>query len=418
MSLEERLRAGLVGLDAPRDVTPDDIVEAVLGRGRRSRRNRRVLAGAIVLIAGLAAIIGVPQALDALRTASERVPAVPGGDIGTITTIVGTGAPGMSGDGGPATAAQINYPVDLAFDAVGNLYILELGLDNYGYPVRVRKVDQAGRITTVAGPGAPGAAGRLVLGTAWGTTGLAVDAEGNVYLGGGDGPDIDNRVLRVDPSGLVTTIAGTGEPGFSGDGGPATEARLNDVFDVAVDADGSVYITGDSRIRKVDTQGIITTIVRTQTNGPSGYSGPAARAGISGVAVGPFGDIFFIDHQNDRIRRIDGEGIITTIAGNGRGGYSGDGGPATEASLRSPEQLWVDAVGNVYVADTFNNRIRMIDTFGIITTVAGNGSQAFSGDGGSASEAGLSKISSAAVGPDGNLYIADSAHMRVRMVVL
>jgi NHL repeat len=417
MSLDERLRAGLEGLDALEGAPPQAVVDAVVGRGRRSRWTRRVVAAAIALTAGLAAIIGTPKALDALRTDGERVPANLGGESGTITTVVGTGAPGMSGDGGPATAAEINYPVDLAFDAEGSLYILELGLDIYGYPVRVRKVDQAGRITTVAGPGARGAAGGLVLGTAWGTTGLAVDTEGNVYLGGGDGPDIDNKVLRVTPSGLVTTIAGTGEPGFSGDGGPATEARLRNVWDVAVDPDGNVYIAGNSRIRKVDARGIITTIVETGTKGLGEWN-PTAEAGITGVAVGPFGDIYFIDYGNARIRRIDRRGVVMTIAGNAVGGYSGDGGPATEASLRGPEHLWVDAVGNIFVADTYNRRIRMIDTSGIITTVAGNGSQAFTGDGGPATEAGLSKISGVAVGPDGNLYIADSGHMAVRMVVL
>jgi internalin A len=337
-----------------------------------------------------------------------------------ITTVAGTGTPGLAGDGAEATSANVNYPVDLGFDGDGNLYILELGyyLD---YDVLVRKVDPAGRITTVVGPGAPGDAGRLLLGTTFGATGMAVDVEGNVYMGGGDGPDVLNKVIRVDTSGTVTTIAGTGQAGFSGDGGPATEAKLANVWDVAVDDEGNLYISADHRIRKVDTSGVITTIAGTGVQGFSGDGGLAVAAQLNtphGIAVGPDGNIVFADAENQRIRRLDAQGVITTIVGNGEVGFSGDGGPATDARIHTPEQLWVDDEGNIYVADTFNRRIRKIDTDGIITTVVGNGTQAFSGDGGPATSAGLAKISGVAVGPDGALYIADSAHDRVRKVVL
>lgn len=422
MSLDERLRRGLEGFDALEGAPPESVVDKVLGRGRRSRRGRRLVAGAMALAAAVAALVAAPKGLDALQSAGEMRPATPAGDRGLISTVAGTGSAGLSGDGGPATAAEINAPVDLDFDGEGNLYILELGYGKFDYNVRVRKVDSSGRITTVAGPGAPGEAGELVLGTTFGSTGLAVDAAGNVFIANGDGPDIDNRVIRVDPAGGVTTIAGTGQPGSSGDGGPATEARLANVWDVAVDDEGNVYIPGSRRIRKVDASGIITTIAGTGIPGFSGDGGPAATAQIShvtGVAVGPSGYVYFIDLGNGRIRRIDSAGVITTIAGPGgsKPCFSGDGGPATNAHFCGPEHLWVDQEGNVWVADTYNNRIRVIDTDGIVTTVAGTGLEGLSGDGGPALQAQLNLPSGVAVGPDGAVYIADSENDRVRMVV-
>jgi hypothetical protein len=420
MSLDERMRVGLEGLDALEGAPADRLVDAVLRRGRRARWGRRLTAGALALAAALAAIVITPKALDALRSVGERRPAVPGGGLGIITTIAGTGEPGLSGDGGPATSADVNYPVDLALDGEGNLYILELGNGRLGYNVRVRKVDAAGRITTVAGIGAAGEAGRLVLGTTYGTTGLAVDLEGNVYLGGGDGPDIDNRVIRVAPSGRVTTVAGTGDPGVSGDGGPATRAELQNVWDVAVDLEGSVYIAAGSRIRRVDPRGVITTIAGTRFGFSAGGFRRADRR-VTGVTVDQFGDVFFIDYSNGRIRKIDAEGTISTVAGPGRPEgdecFFGEDVPATQAIFCGPEHLDVDAFGNVYVADTFNNRIRMIDANGMIRTIAGSGSDGYSGDGGPALEASLSKPSGVAVGPDGAIYVADSENDRVRQVV-
>jgi len=373
----------------------------------------------MALAAAVAALAVGPMAFDALRSVSERRPAVPAGGRGLIKTVVGTGIPMSSGDGGPATKAAIEYPVDLGFDGEGNLYILE-----HGSIPRVRKVDPSGLITTVVGPEAGGEASRLDLATTFSPTGLAVDAEGNVYLGGGDGPDIENRAIRVDPSGHVSTIAGTGQPGFSGDGGPATEAELQNVWDVAVDPEGALYIAGNNRIRKVDAHGVITTIVGAGTKGFSGDGGPAVEAQtnhISGVTADGFGNIYFIDYWNGRIRRIDTDGTITTIAGSrtsiGEDCFSGDGVPATQATFCGPEHLSVDSDGNVYVADTYSHRIRMIDTNGIVRTIAGSGMDGYSGDGGPALEASLSETSSVAVGPDGGVYIADSANDRVRKVV-
>ena len=425
MSLDQRLREGLEGLDALESTPALGVVDAVLVRGRRRRWVRRVTIAGVALAAALAALVVTPTALEALRGADESRPAEPVGTPGVIKTVVGTGVNGTSGDSGPATSAEINAPVDLAFDGEGNLYILELGNDVLSLPVRVRKVDSSGQITTVAGPGAPGEAGQLVLGTTFGTTGLAVDAEGNIYLGGGDGPDVNNRVIRVDPSGDVTTVAGTGERGFSGDGGSATEAQLKGVWDVEVDSQGNLYIAGNSHIRKVDTTGVITTIVGTGVKGFSGDGGLAVEAQVdrvTGITVDDVGSVYFIDYGNGRIRRIDTRGIITTIAGSGekqgKDCFFGEGVPATQAIFCGPEHLDVDGVGNIYIADTYNNRVRMIDANGIITTIAGSGVDGFSGDGGPAVKASLSELSGVAVGPDGAIYIADSANDRVRKVVL
>jgi hypothetical protein len=419
MSLDERLRQGLEGLDALEGMPPESVVDAVIGRGRRSRWTRRLVAGAVTIAVAVAGLVVAPRALDALRSVGERRPAVPGPGVGVITTVAGTGVRWSSGDDGPATRAELEYPMDLDFDGRGNLYILEHGEPSN--PPRVRKVDPTGRITTVVGPGAAGEAADLILGTTFGPSGLAVDADGNVYVGGGDGPDIDNRVIRIDPSGNVTTVAGTSQPGSSGDGGPATEARLQGVWDVAVDLEGNVYISGRGGVRRVDADGVISTIVGGGKRGFSGDGGPAADAridGVTGVSADDVGNLYFIDYGNRRIRRIAPDGIITTVAGNGQDGFSGDGGPATEASFSAPEHLWADSLGNVYIADTYNRRIRKVDANGIITTIAGNGRNAFSGDGGPATSAGLAKIAGVAVGPDGDLYIADSAHDRVRRVVL
>ncbi len=423
MSFDQRLRdelhRSLAVLDAG---AVDGILEGVVNRGRRRRWARRLAAGAVVLAAALTAALLGPRALDALRSMEQRHPAVPPGQPrGRITTVVGTGAAGSSGDGGPATKAQLDFPVDLGFDGEGNLYVLDLG--NPKNPGRVRKVDASGTITTVVGGGAPAEAGRVVLGVTFGATGLAVDAQGNVYVGGGDGNFTNHQVIRVGPSGHVTTVAGTGEAGHSGDGGPATKATLRVVWDLALDSYGNLYMSVGDQVREVDTSGVITTLAGTGSKGFSGDGGPATEAQLDrprGVAVDASGNVYILDIGNDRIRRIDTRGIITTVAGPGRGKecFSGDGGPATEAGFCDPEHLWVDPAGNLYVADTFSRRIRKIDTNGIVTTVAGDGSPSFSGDGGPATHAGLSKASGVAVGPDGALYIADSGHDRVRKVVL
>jgi pimeloyl-ACP methyl ester carboxylesterase len=336
-----------------------------------------------------------------------------------ISTVAGDGAFGSSGDGNLATRAQLELPSDVSVDPDGNLYILELDSQH------VRKVDaSSGLISTVVGPPTglapppPGDAAHVEIGKA---TALAIDAHGDLYVGGGLGGH--HVITRVDPSGNATIIAGTGEKGFSGDGGPATEAKLSWARDIAVDDAGNVYVAdfGNNRIRKVDTSGIITTIAGTGEKGFSGDGGPAAEAKLNHpgrLFIDSRGRVYVADWGNRRIRRISRRGIITTVAGNGRKAYTGDGGPATEAAVGGPIHVWGDAAGNLYIAQHVDCAcIRKVDTGGIITTVAGTRVVGYSGDGGPAASAELGLPSAIEVGPDGALYIADFTNLRVRKVV-
>jgi streptogramin lyase len=325
-----------------------------------------------------------------------------------------------SGDGGPATQAQLDLPSDVAVDASGNLYILET---SHG-PGLVRKVDPSGRITTFVGPPtddaapSPGEASTVDLRSPWGIT---LDAEGNLYVGGGNGGN--SMVVRVDPSSEVTTVAGTGEPGFSGDGGPATEAQLNGVQDLAFDRDGNLYIADEfnNRVRKVDPSGVITTFAGTGKRGFSGDGGLAVEAqvpGPSGVAVDTAGNVYIAEAGNGRIRMVDPAGIIETVAGGGKKRVVGDGGPATGSGLLWPRSVWVDAEGNLYIADSGSARVRKVDRSGVITTIAGTGEKRFSGDGGPAIEASLNQPLAVTLGPGSALYIAEFESARVRRVCL
>ncbi|MBX3163212.1 MAG: T9SS type A sorting domain-containing protein [Bacteroidetes bacterium] len=328
-----------------------------------------------------------------------------------INTIAGTGTQGFSGDGGQATAAQLNYPSGVATDAAGNVYIIN--------EHRIRKVSSNGIITTIAGNGTGGFSGDGGAATAaqlYNPSGVATDAAGNVYIA-----DVDNhRIRKVSSNGIITTIAGNGGIGFSGDGGAATAAQLNYPQSVAVDGSGNVYIADgyNIRIRKVSSNGIITTIAGNGTQGFSGDGGAATAAQFwfsMGVATDAVGNVYITD-SNSRIRKVNSNGIITTIAGNGTGIFSGDGGAATAAGLIQPNGVAVDAAGNVYISD-IDSRIRKVSSSGIITTIAGNGSGSFSGDGGAATAAQLNYPTSVAVDTvNGNIYIADKDNHRVRKV--
>lgn len=350
---------------------------------------------------------------------------------GLITTVAGNqpyeGADDQqgwrsSGDGGPATQAQLDLPIDVAVDTAGNLYILEHAahppLFNAG---RIRKVDPSGRISTVVGPpteggvAAPGEAGKLELKA---PLGMTLDTDGDLYVA----VSKDHQVVRVDPSGEVNVVAGTGKAGFSGMGGPATEARFNDPEDLSIDHDGNLYIGDgyDRRILKVDPSGVITTFAGTGKAGDSGDGGPADEARISGVrglAVDTHGSVYVAEPDSGVVRKIDRSGIIQTVAGGGNGDNLGDGGLATRATLVYPTGVWVDD-RNLYITEAGRHRIRRVDRSGVITTIAGTGEQGFSGDGGPAIEATLNEPQTVVVGPDNALYIADFENARVRKVCL
>ena len=248
-------------------------------------------------------------------------------------------------------------------------------------------------------------------------TALAVDGSGNLYVA----DPRNHRIRRIDAEGVITTIAGTGERGFGGDGGPATEAQFDYPTGLAVDGSGNLYVADprNHRIRRIDAEGVITTIAGTGERGFGGDGGPATEAQLNfswQLALDGSGNLFVADYGNHRIRRIDAEGVITTIAGTGERGFGGDGGPATEAQLNFPEGLAVDGSGNLYVADSLNYRIRRIDAEGVITTIAGTGGRGFSGDGGPAAEAQFAYPSGLALDGSGNLYVAVPSNHRIRRI--
>jgi sugar lactone lactonase YvrE len=338
---------------------------------------------------------------------------------GHIATQAGSGVLGYSGDGGPAASAELSYPTGVAVDASGNLYIVDA--DNN----RIRKVTAStGIITTVAGNGTAGYSGdggpatSAELDTPFG---VAVDASGNLYI-----VDVNNdRIRKVTAStGIITTVAGNGTFGYSGDGGAAISAELYTPLGVAVDASGNIYIadSGNNRIRKVTAStGVITTVAGNGTAGYSGDSGAATSGELNspfGVAVDASGNIYIGDSGNNRIRKVTAStGIIISVAGNGTAGYSGDNGAATSAELYSPYGVAVDASGNLYIADTNNLVIRKVAaSTGIINTVAGNGTAGSGGDGGAATGAALSYPTDAVVDSSGNFYIADYNNNKVRTV--
>ena len=330
---------------------------------------------------------------------------------GVITTFAGAGTGGFSGDGGPAEKASLNLPSGVALDSAGVLYIADY--QNH----RVRRVGVDGVITTFAGTGEAGFSGdggpavqaRLNF-----PSGVAVDVRGNVYI-----VDTQNhRIRRVGPDGVVATFAGTGEAGFSGDGGPAVQARLSFPSGVAVDARGNVYISGNHRIRRVGPDGVIATFAGTGEPGFSGDGGPAEKARLNyprGMAVDARGVVYIAEWSNHRIRRVGPDSVITTLAGRGGPGFSGDGGLAAFAQLNAPTGVAVDAKGNIYIADSFNYRVRRVSG-GLITTAAGAGTRDFSGDRGPAVQAGLSLTAGVAVDAKGNIYIADYNNHRIRRV--
>ena len=385
---------------------------------------------------------------------------------GTLVTIAGSGRSGYSGDGGPATQATISYQPRIAVDRLGSVYIADRS--NH----RIRKVDPSGTITTIAGTGDQGYNGDGIEATAADLSspaGVAAYRDGTVYIA-----DAGNyRVRKIDSVGLITTVAGTGDWGVSGDGGPATEADIGYPIALALNPTGNLYILGNNRVRKIDRSGNITTIAgngdlldgideesalphAAQFSSPksvaldlsgnvlvgdsyriwrvdsagsvsvfagsgqccyAGNDGPATEARLSnpsGQTSDTAGNLYFASGQ--RVLKVDASGIITTIAGTGDWGFGGDGGPATEAQFRQPRGLATDTLGNVYIADQNNHRIRRVDALGRITTVAGTGDRGSGGDGGPATAAELSSPTAVATDRAGRIYVAEQYEGRIRVI--
>lgn len=386
---------------------------------------------------------------------------------GVITTLAGTASSGFSGDGGAATSAQLSAPVGVGVDSSGTVYAGEL--NNF----RVRKIS-GGVISTLAGVGSRlyGGDGGQALSAQFAVPDSIVrDSAGNIYIA-----DIsDNRIRKISATGIVTTLAGTGVAGFGGDGGPASSARVNSPLGMALDSAGHLYFSdaGNGRIRKIDTSGIITTVTGTGTHGFSGDGGPATSAQIfsaSAVLVDPQDNLYIADTGNRRIRKIDTGGVITTLAGSGVsgftvsasaasaqfsqlvalaidstgslyvvdadnqvvqkiaagvvstvagtgiGGFSGDGGSATSAMLDTPLSVLVDAADNLYISDAGNQRVRRVDSNGVITTAVGTGQSSFGGDGGPPTSAQVSNIRGLGLYGAEGFLIADAGNRRVRLV--
>jgi trimeric autotransporter adhesin len=343
-------------------------------------------------------------------TANGRIRRI--GANGIITTVAGTGQAGFNGDSDNATSAQLSSPRDLAVDVSGNVYIADSNNS------RVRRLSPGGQITTIAGSGLFGYSGddnqaaRSALAV---PRGLAVDRGGNIYIA----DTLNNRIRKITPDGNISTVAGGNVAGFSGDGGAAVLAQLNAPAAVAADARGNLYIadTGNNRVRRINPQGIISTMAGTSANGFSGDGGAATDAKLNApqsVAVDASGRVYIADTDNHRIRRIDAQGIITTLAGSDSG--AGDGGPALAARLFQPSGVAIDASGNVYIADNLNHRVRRVNPQGIVANVAGNGAAGYTGDNGTATSAQLNNPNGLALDRTGALYIADTGNNVIRRV--
>jgi uncharacterized protein (TIGR03437 family) len=342
---------------------------------------------------------------------SQAIPAY------TITTVAGNGTAGSSGDGSPANGAQLNGPFSAVLDSAGNLYIA----DQFNH--RIRKVATDGTISTVAGNGTGGYTGDggvPTSATLFNPQGVAVDSSGNIYIA-----DTGNSVVRKVSGGKITTVVGspTGSgAGYTGDGGQGTMAQLFHPSALAFDSSGNLFIadTGNEAIRKLNpTSGIITTVAGQGGAGFAGDGGLASRAQFSnpsGLAFDSAGDLLIADTTNNRIRMMAANGIMSTVAGSSSSGFSGDGGAANKARLNSPKGVGVDASGNIFIADTFNNRIRVVAPYGTIYTVAGNGNTSAGGDGGPAAGAGLFFPSGVAVNAAGNVFVVDNQNNLVRML--
>lgn len=336
---------------------------------------------------------------------------------GQITVIAGNGLVSNTGDGGPAVNASLYIPVAMAVDRAGAVYVV----DSIG---TIRKVTADGVIRTIAGAtgdiGFAGDGGPALNAKFNIAYGIAVDAAGNIYVS-----DSDNyRIRKITTDGIIRTIAGTGVAGYSGDGGPATAARLLGPSRIALDGKGNIYFVDLSSaplrglIRKIDANGVITTVAGGGTRSGDGIPATQSSLIALAVAVDTAGNIYLADRQTSSVRKVDVAGTLTTVAGSGVSGFGGDGGPALKAkfAFNGYPALAVDPSGNIFVGDEGNGRVRRIDHSGTVTTYAGNGLFHFTGNGGPATSATLYLPSGLAQDQAGNLYVSEPTYGRIRRI--
>jgi tRNA A-37 threonylcarbamoyl transferase component Bud32/streptogramin lyase len=399
------LETALAKDPAARPSTCAELVAAArsaLGLDRPAGRRLRVLAATSIAATIAALALALPFSLGR----DGHAPAV---DQATIATLAGTGRSGLTGDGGPAVRAELAEPAQIAVDSAGSVYVAQLS-DGH-----VRRIGVDGRITTVTELQDFGWVG---IDVALGRTDVEVGPDGDLYV-------LDRAAAtlrRIDERGVTTTVSGTGRAGVLQDGPVTVSDRLcSGAAGPAFDGRGRIYLACPSahRVVRLDPDGALTVVAGTGIPRYSGDGGPATEAGLnypSGIAFNQAGDLYIADFYNNRVRRVDSDGVITTVAGTGQASLSGDGWRATAVDLRSPTEVAVDGEGDLYIVEYGTSRIRKVDPGGVISTVAGTGTPGFSGDGGPAGEARLNQPSDVAVDRAGNVYIADRGNNRVRVV--
>lgn len=330
-----------------------------------------------------------------------------------ITTVAGGGTAGL-GDGGAATNCQLYEPSGITVDAAGNLYIADRAMH------RIRKVNSAGTVFTIAGTGISGYFGDngpATLAKLYEPAGIAIDVAGNIFF-----TEIGNSCVRkINTAGIITTVAGNGTMGYSGNGGPATDAQMKGPGQIAIDGTGNIYVPeyDNHCVRKVDAvTGIISVVAGTGISGFGGDNAPATDAQLrspQAVALDGLGNLYVADYTDLRIRKIDHFGIITTVAGTGVAGYNGDNILASTATIKKPVFITTDNANNVYISDSYNYRVRKLNVVtGLISTIAGDGTEGFSGDNGPATMAKFQAITGIKIDNAGNVFVADAASNRVR----
>lgn len=396
-----------------RQISPQGVIQTVAGTGTAGYNGDGMLGELAQVAEPNGVAVDSARNLYITEAAGRRVRKIT--PDGVIHTAVGTGVTIPLGDGGPARSANLLSVVGVISDGAGTFYVTDLGNDC------VRKITPDGKISTVAGTGIPGYNGdRRLAVTAHlnSPRGLALDAQGNLYIAEED----SHRVRKVTPDGMIATVAGTGTAGYNGDGRQATTAMLYTPRGLAVDGKGNLYIAdlNNYRVRKVGTDGMIATVAGNGQWDFYGDGGPATAAALRwpfGVALDSAGNLYISDSYNFRIRKVSAsDGTITTVAGTDHAGYSGDGGPATQAALDRPDDISIDAQGNLYISDVLNHVLRKVDSKGIITTLVGGGTSVPEQDGILASAVVLRTTGSVWVHSDGTIYLPDAGVARLLKV--